>query len=240
MKNKFQNLLKYDLEVIPLVAYFVFYFLYLFFDRVLEQKDYSMLVKPVIIPIIAFLYLTNKNSKKKIVSILLLVFIFISDNSVLLEVRTFHIYATILYLFCLTILLFYALSDIKYFMKKKSNQNKLAIVLIALLVFSLLFLMANYDLTKKVAEKFVAYQYMFLFLIVFLVSIFNFIRYKSKKAKYFFFTILCLFLSDLCFSIHHYYNGHIVFKFLIFIIEIPVYYFLLLYLLKKDKEAIAQ
>ncbi len=89
-----------------------------------------MLVKPTIVPIVVFLYLTNKNSKKKIVSILLLVLIFISDNSVLLELRSFNIYTTILYFFGFAILLFCALSDKKYFMKNKSNRNKLDISLI--------------------------------------------------------------------------------------------------------------
>ena len=54
MKNNIQSLLKRDLEVIPLIAYFVFYFLYLLFDRILEMKDCAVLVKPIIIPLIAF------------------------------------------------------------------------------------------------------------------------------------------------------------------------------------------
>lgn len=240
MKNSFKNLLKQDLETIPLVAYFVFYFLYLFFDKIVEQKDYAILVKPVIIPIIAFLYLTNKNSKKSVLSILLLVLIFISDNSILLELRTFHIYSTILYFFSLVILLFYALSDKKFFVKNKSNRNNLAISLIGLVVISLIYLVFNYNLNEKAAEKFIVYEYMFTFLILFLICFFNFIRYKSKKTKYLFLTILCLFLSDLCFSIQHYYNGHVAFNFLVFFVEIPVYYFLLRYLLKKDKESIVQ
>lgn len=240
MKDNIQNILKRDLEIIPLGAYFMFYFLYLLFDRILEQKDYAMLVKPIIIPIIAFLYLTNKNSKKNILSIFLLFLIFISDNSVLLEIRTFHIYTTLIYLLCIGFLLFYALSDWKYFEANKSNKRILVITLTVLLVFSLIFLITNYNFTDKKAEKFVAYEYMLIFLVVFLVSLFNFILQKSKKTKYLFLTILSLFLSDLCFSIHHYYNGNIIFVYFTCIVEIPVYYFLLKYLLIKDKEFIEQ
>lgn len=240
MKKNIQNLLKRDLEVVPLIAYFVFYFLYLLFDRVLEMKDYAVLVKPIIIPLIAFLYITNKNSKKSFLSLLLLIFIFISDNSLLLEIRSFHIYATIIYFFCLMIFLYYSLSDVKYFKDNSRNKSKLAYILIGIVFFSLVFLLLNYDFKSKSAEKFVAFEYMITFLVVFVVSIVNYVRYKTKKAKYFFLSMLCLFLSDLCFSIHHYYNGHVAFKFLIFIVEVPVYYFLLKYLLKRDKDIIEQ
>ena len=75
MKKNMQSLLKRDLEVVPLIAYFFFYFIYLLFDRILELKDYAVLVKPIIVPIIAFLYVTNKNSKKNLLSIFLLVLI---------------------------------------------------------------------------------------------------------------------------------------------------------------------
>ncbi len=239
MKKNIHSLLKRDLEVIPLIAYFVFYFLYLLFDRVLEMKDYAVLVKPIIIPLIAFLYITNKNSKRSLLNLLLLILIFISDNSTLLEIRSFHIYATIIYFLCLMILLFYALSDVKYFNNNK-NKSGLAYVLGGVVFLSLVFLLLSYDFKSKSAEKFVAFEYMITFLVVFVVSIVNYIRYKTKKAKYFFLTILCLFLSDLFFSIHHYYNGHVAFKFLIFIVEVPVYYFLLKYLLRRDKDIIEQ
>lgn len=240
MKNNIQSLLKRDLEVIPLIAYFVFYFLYLLFDRILEMKDYAVLVKPIIIPLIAFLYITNKNSKRSLLNLFLLILIFISDNSILLEIRSFHIYATIIYFFCLMMLLYYALSDIKYFNKTSKNKSVLASVLIGVVVFSLVFMLLNYDFNSKSAEKFVAFEYMITFLVVLVIGTINGIRYKTKKAKYFFLTILCLFLSDLCFSIHKYYNGHVAFKFLIFIVEVPVYYFLLKYLLKRDKDIIEQ
>ena len=117
MKKNIQSLLNRDLEVIPLTAYFIFYFLYLLFDRILELEDYAVLVKPIIIPIIVFLYLTNKNSKRTLLNFFLLVLIFVSDNSALLEIRTFYVYATILYMLSVYILFYYALSDSKYFHK---------------------------------------------------------------------------------------------------------------------------
>lgn len=240
MKKNIQNILKRDLEVIPLMAYFVFYFLYLVFDRILELQDYALLVKPIIIPIIAFLYLTNKNSKRTALNIVLLVLIFISDNSTLLEIRSFYVYATIIYMLSVFILFYYALLDMKYFQKNKIYNKKVAYVVISMLLMSLLYLFINYNLSDKSAEKFVVFEYMIVFLFLFLLSTFNFIHLKSKKTKYLFLMILCLFLSHLCFSMHRYYSGHVIFKYLICLVETPVYYFLLKYLLKKDKELIEQ
>ena len=240
MKKNIQSLLKRDLEIIPLIAYFVFYFLYLFFDKILEQQDYAILVKPIIIPIIAFLYLTNKNSKRLLLNLVLLILIFISDNSTLLEIRSFYIYATILYLIGIYILLYYSILDMKYINRNESFQKNTTIVVFGLLVISLLYLGSKYSMGEKSAEKYVAFEYMIVFMLLFLLSIFNYIQQKTKKTKYLFLMIFCLFLSHLCFSIHKYYNGHVAFKYLICIVEAPVYYFLLKYLLKRDKELIEQ
>lgn len=240
MKNNIQSLLKRDLEIIPLTAYFIFYFLYLLFDRILEQPDYAVLVKPIIIPIIAFLYFTNKNSKRTVLNIILLVLIFISDNSTLLEIRSFYVYATILYMLSVYILFYYALLDMRYFNKNQLTRKNIGIALLSLFGIALLYWVFTYNPKTKDAEKFIVFQYMIVFMLLFLVSVFNYIQLKSKKTRYLFLTILCIFLSELCFSIHKYYNGHIVFKYLICIVEVPVYYFLLKYLLKRDKEIIVQ
>lgn len=240
MKKNIQNLLRRDLEVIPLIAYFVFYFLYLLFDKILELPDYAILVKPIIIPIIAFLYITNKSSKRTLLNFLLLIIIFISDNSTLLEIRSFHVYATILYMLSLYILFYYALLDMKYVIKNKSIKKNIGFALLGVFLGILLYWFLNYNAKEKPAEKFIVFEYMIVFILLFLLSLFNYIHLKSKKTKYLFLTILCLFLSDLFFSILQYYNGHVVFKYLIAIIEVPVYYFLLKYLLKKDKEIIIQ
>lgn len=238
MKKNIPSLLKRDLEVIPLIAYFVFYFLYLLFDRILELKEYSVLLKPIIIPLIAFLYVTNKNSKRVILSILLFFLLFISDNSALLEIRSFYVYATIIHMLGIYILLYYALLDMKFINKNVLIKKNVGYVLLILIITSLLYWFGFYNAREKSAEKFIVFEYLIVFLFLFFISVFNFIQLKSKKTKYLFLTILCLFLSDLCFSIHKYYNGHIAFKYVICIIEIPVYYFLLKYLLKRDKEEV--
>lgn len=240
MKKNIQSILKRDLEVIPLTAYFISYFLYLFFERILEKDDYALLVKPIIIPIIAFLYVTNKNSKRTVLNLTLLILIFISDNSTLLEIRSLYVYATILYMLGVYILFYYAILDMKFVNKNKSIRKNVTLILVVLLVLSLLFLVVNYNLKEKAAEKFVAFEYMIIFMLLFLLSIFNYIQLKSKKVKYLFLMIFCLFLSHVCFSMHKYYSGHVIFKYLICIVEVPVYYFLLKYLLKKDSELIEQ
>lgn len=240
MKKNIQSLLKRDLELFPLIAYFVFYFLYLFFDKILEQKDYAILVKPIIIPIIVFLYLTNKKSKRTIVNLFLLMLIFISDNSTLLEIRSFHIYATIIYIIVLFILLNYALLDMKYVAVIQNNKNKLSSILCSVFIITFFYSVFNLNPNSKTAEKFIVFEHIIVCLLLFKVSFINYLKLKSNKTKYLFLSILCLLLSEFCFSMQRYYNAHIVFKYIFCIVEIPVYYFLLKYLLLKDKESIEQ
>ena len=240
MKKNIQSLLKRDLEIIPLTAYFVFYFLYLFFERILEQKDYAILVKPIIIPIIVFLYLTNKNSLRTGLNLFLLVLIFISDNSTLLEIRTFYVYATIIYMLAVVILLYYAILDMKYVVRKKFDTNKIGLVVLSLFILFLLYYFFNYNPTEKVAEKFIVFGYLICIMILLLLSTLNFIQLKSRKTKYLFLTLLSFFLSELCFSMHNYYGAPIIFKYIYCLIEVPIYYFLLKYLLRRDKELTEQ
>lgn len=238
MKN-IQTLIKRDLERVPLMAYFFFYFIYLLFDKILELKDYAVLVKPIIIPIIAFLYISNKNSKRNLLSIFLLLLIFISDNSSLLEIRSFYVYTMIMYMFSVFILLYYALLDIKLFKSNNFVRKNVGYVLLSIILTTLLYWFCFYNAKERPAEKFIIFEYLIVFLVLFFISTLNYIQQKTKQTKYLFLTILCLFLSQLCFSIHKYYNGHILFMYVICFIEIPVYYFLLKYLLRRDKEVIA-
>ena len=145
MKKNIQNLLMRDLEVTPLIFYFFFYFLYLLFDRILELKEYALLVKPIIIPIIAFLYLTNKNSKRTFLNIFLLLLIFISDNSTLLEIRTFYVYATIIYMFSVFILLYYALLDMKLIINNTLLKRKIGTILLVIIITTLLFWFVSFN-----------------------------------------------------------------------------------------------
>lgn len=240
MKKSIESLLKRDLEIVPLTIYFIVYFLYLFFERILEKSDYAVLVKPIIIPIVVFLYITNKSSKRQFLNLALLVLIFISDNSTLLEIRSFYVYATIMYMLAVYVLLYYAILDMKYFIKRKYLKKKVGIVLLSIFGILLFYWLIIFNPNDKLAEKFIVFQYLIVFVVLFLLSVFNYIQLKTKKNEYLFLTLLCIFLSDLFFSVHRYYNGHIIFKYLICFVEVPVYYFLLKYLLKKDKELIEQ
>jgi len=129
---------------------------------------------------------------------------------------------------------------LKLFQRRKVIRKNTGIVLLSLLGIILLYWFFSYNPVEKAAEKFIVFFYMIVFLLLFILSTFNYIQLKSKKTKYLFLTILCIFLSQLCFSMHKYYSGHIIFKYLICVVEAPVYYFLLKYLLRRDKETIEQ
>jgi hypothetical protein len=240
IKKNIQNLLKRELELFPLIAYFIFYLLYLFFDVIVEQKDYAALVKPIFIPIIAFLYVTNKNSKRTILNLIILVLIFISDNSTLLEIRSFHIYSTIIYVLVLSILLFYAILDMKYFLIIQKNKNKFGIILVSIFILILCYWSYKFDPTSKQAEIFIIYEYMIVSLFLIVISFTNFLKINSNTTKYLFLTILCMFLSEFCFSLKRYYDASSIFIYLFCFVEVPIYYFLLKYLIAKDMETIEQ
>lgn len=232
--------MKRDVEVIPLIAYFFFCFLYFLFDKILELKEYAFLVKPILLPLIAFLYISNRNSKRKLLSIFLLVLIFISDISTLLEIEILYVYALLIYMVSLYILLYYALLGVSFFRKSELIRKKISFVVFFFVVATFFYWFYSYEASEKEAEQFIVMEYICVFLILFVVSTFNYLQQKTKQAKYLFLTILCLFLSVLSFSVHKYYNGHVTFKYLFGILEIPVYYFLLKYLLKRDKEEIIE
>ncbi|NHM02632.1 hypothetical protein [Flavobacterium difficile] len=236
MKKNIQSLLKRDLEVIPLIAYFVFYILYLFFERILELQDYAVIIKPIIIPIIVFLYVINPNSKKSILSIFLLVLLFITDNSSLLEIRSIYVYSMVTYMITVFILLYYAVLDMKLLQRMKFERSHIDKIFSLILFSTLVFWLFFYSPKQKSGEKFIVYEYLIIFSLLFICSLLNFIQLKTKKTKYLLLSILCWLFSDLFFSIHHYYNGHDIYKYLICLVEIPIYYYLLKYLLKRDEE----
>ena len=158
MKKSIESLLKRDLEIVPLAIYFIVYFLYLFFERILEKSDYAVLVKPIIIPIVVFLYITNKSSKRQFLNLALLVLIFISDNSTLLEIRSFYVYATIMYMLAVYVLLYYAILDMKYFIKRKYLKKKVGIVLLSIFGILLFYWLIIFNPNDKLAEKFIVFQ----------------------------------------------------------------------------------
>lgn len=236
MKKNILSALKHDLEFIPLVAYFLIYFLYLLFERIFELHDYAILLKPIILPIIAFLYIINKRSKRTFLNFFLLILLFVADNSSLLEIRSLYVYSMLLYVFSEGVLCYYSVLDLSALTHKVNLKKHMGITFLGLYVFYIVFVMFSCNLKDKTTEKHVVFTYMVVFLLLFVVSTFNFIVQKTKKTKYLFVTILCLFLSELFFSIDVYYNSHQLFKYLICLAELPVYYFLLKYLLERDQE----
>ncbi|SEQ10229.1 hypothetical protein [Flavobacterium urocaniciphilum] len=118
MYSRKNQILKKELVKVPLIVYFVAFALYLFLENIVELKDYALLVKPIIIPAIAFLYLTGRKSKRTLLNLTMLVFIFIADNCTLLEDKSLYLYATMLYMGVIYIILYYAILDFKYVNKK--------------------------------------------------------------------------------------------------------------------------
>jgi lipopolysaccharide export LptBFGC system permease protein LptF len=84
-------------------------------------------------------------------------------------------------------------------------------------------------------EIFVVIGYVVMFLMVLLLSIYNALRFKSIASRFLLLTILCLFFSDVLIALNKYYSKNDILIYIACLIEIPVYYFLLKYLLYREK-----
>lgn len=237
MDKSNNNSLKRDLVVIPMIIYFSAYALYLFFDKILEKNDYALLVKPIIIPAIAFLYITGKKSKRTILNLILLILIFIADNATLLEDKSLYVFATMLYLGAMYILFYYAVLDLKV-VKKNSLFAKYLGFFILFFVFLLLFSWAFcFNHTEKTSQIFIVLNYIAVCLITLMLSIVNyFLNKRNSRDKFLMLTLITLFLSMLFSSLDHYYMNRKWLVILACLIEIPVYYYMLKYLLARDQK----
>lgn len=238
MKHK-NYLLKRDLVIIPTIVYFSAYALYLFLEKFLEKNDYALLVKPIIIPAIAFLYLTGRKSKRTILNLVFLIMVFIADNTTLLEDQSLYVYSTMLYMGTVYILLYYAILDFKW-VKKDSLFSKYLGFGLLIFVFSILFYWAFfYNHLEKSSQFFIVKNYMLVFVVTMILSIVNyFLNKRNKRDKFLMLSMISLFLTMLFSSIDHYYMSNSWLVLMACIIEIPVYYFLLKYLLARDQKVI--
>lgn len=237
MYSRKNQIIKKELVKVPLIMYFVSFALYLFLENIVELKEYALLVKPIIIPAIAFLYLTGRKSKRTILNLTMLVFIFIADNCTLLEDRSFYLYATMLYMGVIYIILYYAILDFKYVNKKSPFARYLGFGIL-LFVFSLLFYWVFcYDHADKSSQVFIVLNYIVVFVITLLLSMVNYILNKrNNRDLYLMLTLFTMFFTGLFSSINHYYMSHLWLVIIACIVEIPVYYFLLKYLIARDQK----
>lgn len=220
---------------VALTVYFISHICYLFFYRVYEDMDIAFIFKPIIVPSIAFAYFFITKSPKIYLNLSLFLVIFFADNLILLEIQELKVFSTYLYLIAIAILFSYVVTDSKLFNRNQFLQNNFKYFIITYLVLVILYKVASMTLNLEFKEFFVVIGYIIMFLMVLILSIYNALRFKSIASRFLLLTILCLFFSDVFIALNKYYIKNDLFIYISCIIEIPTYYFLLKYLLHREK-----
>lgn len=220
---------------IALYVYFISYFCFLFFYRINDDANLGLLFKPIIVPSIAFAYFFITKVKKIYWNLTLFIIIFFADNLILLEERNIKVFSTYLYLIAIGILFSYAVFDSKIFKRNLFLNKNFDYFIVAYLALVVLYKLVSISSGYEFKEIFIVIGYVVMFLMVLLLSIYNAIRHKSIAPRFLLLTILCLFFSDLFVALNKYYMKNDFFIYLACLIEIPVYYFLLKYLLYREK-----
>lgn len=218
-----------------LYVYFISYLCYLFFFRVYDDLDIALIFKPIIVPSIAFAYFFITKAKRIYLNLGLFLVIFFADNLILLEDRNIKVFSTYLYLIAVGILFGYVVADSKLFKKNHFLQKNFNYFIIGYLSLIILYKIASMSLNIEFKEFFLVIGYIVMFLMVLLLSIYNALRFKSIASKFLLLTILCLFFSDVFAALNKYYAKNDILIYVACLIEIPVYYFLLKYLLYREK-----
>lgn len=220
-----------------LILYFVSYILYLFFFKIMEDKETILYVKPIILASISFYYVNQPYLKKNNLHYFIIGLTFIADNMNLFGEVLFHEVSIVFYIVVLFTLLFLIVKDSKLLENKRILNRYfgvLIVVLVVLFVFSKL--TSIYNFKTKMHQYYLILNYIVVFLSVLILSIYNFIKWKNLSSKFLVATLSCLFLSDLFAVINSYYYTNRLLVYLSLISEIPVYYFLIKYFINRDLE----
>ncbi len=222
-----------------LVFHFVFYILYLFFYKIIGDKETILLFKPVILASISFYYISQNKLKKNLIHFVIIGLLFISDNMNLFGETLFHEISIGLYVLVLFILLYLIIKD-STLLKEGSSFNKYLelIMVVFLVLFVFTKLVSTYVLKTKFIHYYLIVNYLVVFLSVFVLSFYNLFKIKSNSSRFLVATLMCLFVSDLFSVINTYYFSFKPLIYLSVITELPVYYFLIKYFINRDIERI--
>lgn len=220
-----------------LVLYFVSYVLFLFFSRILEDKETMLLFKPVILTSITFYYVTQSKIKKNYLHFVAIALCFISDNMSLFEETMLHLVSIALYLVVLFILLYFIITDSKLLKKGTKAEKYFGIIIFtAIILFLIVKLTSVFIVKTKMHHYFLIFNYVVVFISVLILSFYNFLKHKSQSSKFLVLTLLALFFSDFFSVINEYYFTSKAIIYLACAIELPSYYFLIKYFIARDNE----
>ena len=221
--------------VVAIIIYFIAFILYSYFFRIEKNVDSAFLVKPIIIPSIAFAYFFLTKNTFYFMNLYLFLIIYFADNLIVLEDRSLYAFSTYLYLITLSVLFHYVVIDSKIFDKLNTLKKAYPFLLLMLLVSVFIVKIYYYIIDKSFKETYLIGLYVFLFLALLFLAIFNAIKHKSRASVFLLATLFSLFISDVLTAINSYYFKEDFLIYVACVFEVPVYYFLLRYFLHREE-----
>ena len=165
-----------------LVLYFISYILYLFFFKIIQDKETMLLFKPVILASITFYYINYSRVKKNSLHFAVLAICFLSDNMNLFGEDLFHEISIGLYLVMLFILLYLIVKDSKLIQKGSSLDKYFGVIIVVLvLLFVFSKLTSTYLLKTKIHHYYFILNYIVVFLSVLILSFYNLFKKKTEE-----------------------------------------------------------
>jgi len=222
-----------------LILYFLSFVFYLYFFRIIEDKETILLFKPIILTSITFYYINYSKVRKNNLHFLIIALTFLSDNMNLFGEVLFHEISIGLYLIVLFVLLYLIVKDSRLLVKGSSIDKYFGVIIVVLvLLFVFSKLTSTYLLKTKIHHYYFILNYIVVFLSVLILSFYNLFKRKTVSSKYLVATLMCLFFADLFSVINAYYFHNKVLVYVSCLSELPIYYFLIKYFINRDLEAV--
>ncbi len=224
-----------------LILYFLSYILYLFFFRIIEDKETILFFKPIILTSITFHYVVESKVKKSPLHFYIIGLLFISDNINLFGENFFHELSIAMYLIILFILLYLIVKDSKLLIKGTPYDKYFGVIItILVLLFILTKITSTFLFKTKFHHYYLFLNYVVVLLSVLILSFYNLFKRKTISSKFLVATLMCLFISDFFAVINAYYFQFKPLVYLSCLFELPMYYFLINYFVNRDLEKIKQ
>lgn len=222
------------------ILYVVAMLLYIYCSEINPKyENLALYCLPIILASIGFLYFSlNRNHKKSILHYLIIFLLFLSDNVGLLQMTFFYKMSLAFYTIVLLMLLYLIIKDSKL-INADSKIGKYLGVTFGLGIILVFFfkLISIFIIKHDFHSYYFVVSYIVTFLSVLVLSFYNLFKRRTKSSKYLVLYLLTVFLADFLDALDMYYFHNKILVFFVSIIQLPSYYFLVLYFANRDIES---
>ena len=168
-----------------LILHFFAYLLYLYFFRIVGDKQTILLFKPIILASITFYYVNYSKVKMNILHFVIIGLCFLGDNMNLFGEMFLHEIAIVLYLLILFVLFFLIVKDSKLLNKSVRIEKYFGIIVfVAVLLFLISKFTTTYIIKTKISHYYVILNYIVVFTGVLILSFYNLFKHKTLSSKF--------------------------------------------------------